>query len=64
MREQCPFIRVDEVARLTGLSKREVWRKSSSDASFPRKRKRSIRVTVWMRDEVMEYIEREKAALA
>lgn len=49
----CPFMRVNEVAALVGLSVREVWRRSGSGVGgFPRKRKLSARVTVWVAAEV------------
>lgn len=54
--ETCPFIRVNEVAERTGLSVREVWRKSSSEAGFPRPRKLSTRKTVWVREQVEAWI--------
>jgi predicted DNA-binding transcriptional regulator AlpA len=45
----CPFIRVCEVAAMTLLSEREVWRRSRSDQTFPKPRKICPRVTVWMK---------------
>jgi predicted DNA-binding transcriptional regulator AlpA len=54
----CPFVRVREVAAMTLLSEREVWRRARSDASFPKPRKVSARVTVWVRREVERWQER------
>lgn len=64
MHDVSPYLRVDDVARLTGFSKREVWRKVSSEPGFPKKRKLSTRRAVWFREEVLQYVERQKAALA
>lgn len=47
-----PFLRVAQVAERTGLSVREVWRRSRSGGDFPRPRKLSVRKTVWVADEV------------
>jgi predicted DNA-binding transcriptional regulator AlpA len=48
---------VTEAPSVTGLSLREVWRKASSDPDFPKTRKLSTRVTVFVRDEVTAWLE-------
>jgi predicted DNA-binding transcriptional regulator AlpA len=54
---ECPFIRAKDVAQRTGYSTREVWRRSRNpDADFPRPRKLSRRVTVWVGQEVDNWI--------
>lgn len=64
MADLSPYLRVEDVARLLCICEREVWRRTASEADFPQKRKLSTRRTVWFRDEVMEYVEKQKAALA
>jgi predicted DNA-binding transcriptional regulator AlpA len=59
----CPFARVNEVAARTGFSVREVWRRSRNrDVDFPRPRKLSARRTVWLRDDVMKWLQRQMEA--
>lgn len=60
MADLSPFLRVDDVARLLCICKREVWRRTASEPEFPQKHKLSTRRTVWMRDEVMEFVEKTK----
>jgi prophage regulatory protein len=52
----CPFIRVAAVSERTGLSQREVWRRSRSGGTFPRPRKLSQKVTVWVEEEVDAWV--------
>jgi predicted DNA-binding transcriptional regulator AlpA len=46
------FLRVRDVSAITGISVRDVWRKSSADEHFPKPRKLSPRRTAWVREEV------------
>ena len=57
------LVRVAAVAEATGLNVREVWRKASSDPDFPRPRKLSPKVTVWVENEVQAWIERKLQAV-
>jgi predicted DNA-binding transcriptional regulator AlpA len=51
-------VRAAEVARLTGMSLREVWRKAADGSSgFPGPRKLSPRVTVWNYADVVRWVE-------
>jgi len=52
----CPFLRVAQVAGRTGLSVREVRRRSRSGPDFPRPRKLSTRKTVWVAMEVEAWV--------
>ncbi len=50
------FIRVDEFAQLTGLSKSTIWKCSASDPSFPKPYKLTRNTSGWKRVEVMEWL--------
>lgn len=50
------FMRIGEVIRTTGLSRTEVYRRIQR-GEFPRQRRVSHRVSVWLKGEVVAWME-------
>jgi predicted DNA-binding transcriptional regulator AlpA len=51
-------LRVDDVARYVGISKSHVWFLAKNDPTFPRPRRRGARMTIWLREEVDQWLDR------
>ena len=56
MSEENRFIRVGEVARMTGMAVVTVWRKAKSDDDFPKPIKVSESVTAWNLTEIVDWM--------
>ena len=49
------FMRIGDVIRTTGLSRTEIYRRIQQ-GRFPRQRRISHRVSVWVEDEVQQWV--------
>jgi prophage regulatory protein len=60
---QRPYLRVGEVAELTGISTREIWRMVST-GEFPKQVKLSTKRSVWLRTDVDAWLRKTLAELS
>lgn len=60
---QKQFVRAPEAARLLGVSVPTIWRWAREDATFPRKRCLSTRVTVWCAGELRTWADAQAQQL-
>ncbi len=54
------LLRADALARTLAISRSTLWRWCKDKADFPRPKKLSLGVTVWIADEVEEWLNLQK----